>query len=128
MRRRTFSFQSPVIGSLTDQSIISNGESGFFDCPTSRLRRSSSWSKSKLVKTLAFAISYSLAGCHTVRGRTRRTRLSPQRPLQLLDELLGLLDRAHHLRVALQARQSGPGIAADRIGKGLKGDAEVVRT
>src|SRR3990170_3608991 len=40
IRRRTFSFQSPVSGSLSERSLISNGESGCFAWPARRFRRS----------------------------------------------------------------------------------------
>src|SRR6266851_5572479 len=55
-RRRNFSFQSPVNGSLSDLSTISKGESGCLACPARRFRRSSSWSKSKLMNACLAAI------------------------------------------------------------------------
>ena len=49
MRPLIFFFQSPVNGSFRDQFEKLNGELLYLACPTRAFRKSSSWSKSKLI-------------------------------------------------------------------------------
>ena len=49
MRSLIFFFQSPVNGSFRDQFEKLNGELLYLACPTRAFRKSSSWSKSKLI-------------------------------------------------------------------------------
>ena len=73
MRPLIFFFQSPVNGSFRDQFEKLNGELLYLACPTRAFRKSSSWSKSKLINARGvvaiFLLSSSQLGVISYDGR-----------------------------------------------------------